>query len=94
MARPQVFEGTLDEIQDRLRELRGNPRLTLIISEEADKVAQPMLLHHATPEERARALNEIAEMNRGLPVLPAEAFRRYARIITIVEPQHVRSEAV
>jgi hypothetical protein len=29
-----------------------------------------------TPQEVIRALDELAEMNRGLPVLPAEAFER------------------
>lgn len=76
MTQPQVIKGTPQEIQDYLQGLEGNTRLTLIIPAEGEQEETPKNLHHATPEERARALDEIAEMNRNLPVLPPEAFRR------------------
>jgi hypothetical protein len=49
-------------------------RLTLIIP--GDDMTQTRNLYHATAEERSRALDEIAEMNKGVPVLPAEAYNR------------------
>ena len=76
MAQPQVIEGTPEEIQSYLKELNENTRLTLIIPAEGERKETPKNLHRATPEERARALDEIAEMNRDLPALPDEAFRR------------------
>jgi hypothetical protein len=76
MTRPQVIEGTPEEIQDHLKTLNSNMRLTLIVPAQSEQGEMPKNLHHATPEERARALDEIAEMNRDLPVLPPEAFRR------------------
>ncbi len=72
---PQVIEGNLTEIQAYLKGLNGNTRLTLIIPGEGEQES-PKNFYHATPEERARALDEIAEMNRDLPALPEEAFRR------------------
>jgi len=76
MTQPQVIEGTPKEIQDHLKSLNGNTRLMLIVPAEKEQEEATKNLHHATPEERARALDEIAEMNRDLPVLPDEAFRR------------------
>lgn len=64
------------EIQDRLKGLSEDVRLTLIVPAESEPGETLPNLHHATPEERARALDEIAEMNRDLPALPAEAYRR------------------
>jgi hypothetical protein len=71
-----VIEGTPKEIQDHLKGLNGNTRITLIVPAEGEQVEAPQNLHQATPEERARALDEIAEMNRDLPALSDEAFRR------------------
>jgi hypothetical protein len=76
MAQPQVIQGTLQEIQDCLKGLNGNMRLTLIVPAEEEQEEPPKNFHHATPEERARALDEIAEMNRDLPILPPEAYNR------------------
>ena len=76
MTQPQVIQGTPKEIQDRLQGINRNTQLTLIIPAEEEPEEQPKNLHHATPEERARALDEIAKMNRDLPALPDEAYRR------------------
>ena len=76
MTQPQVIEGTPKEIRDHLKGLNGKTRLTLIVPAESDQEETPQNLHHASPEERARALDGIAEMNRDIPALPPEAFRR------------------
>lgn len=72
---PQVIEGNPREIQDHLKGLGGNVRLTLIVNADGDLHETRNNIHH-TPEERARALDEVAAMNRDLPALPPEAFRR------------------
>jgi hypothetical protein len=72
----QVIEGTPTEIRERLKSVSDNVRLTLIISAESEQVEIPKNLHHATPEERAQALDEIARMNKNVPVLPPEAYNR------------------
>lgn len=76
MAQAVVVEGTPVEIQDHLKTLNGNVRLTLIIPVESELQEAPENLYHATPQERARVLDEIAEMNRDLPALPDQAFSR------------------
>ena len=76
MAQVQVIEGTRKEIQDHLETLDGNIRLTLIVPAESEPIGAPQNLHNATPEERARALDEIAELNQGIPVLRLEAYNR------------------
>ncbi len=76
MTQPQVIEGTPTEIQDHLKGLNGNTRLTLIVPADGEQQETPKNLHHATPEERARALDEIAAMNKDVPVLPPEAYNR------------------
>jgi hypothetical protein len=78
MAQVQVIEGTRKEIQDHLNTLDSNLRLTLIVQADGEPSEAPKNLYYATPDERARALDEIAEMNKGVPVLPAEAFNREA----------------
>ena len=76
MIQPQVIEGTPKEIQSHLQGLKGNTRLTLIVPAEGEQEEALRNLHHATPEERAYALNEIAELNKNVPVLPSEAYNR------------------
>jgi hypothetical protein len=76
MTQPHVIEGTPTEIRDRLQGINGNTRLTLIIPAEGEQENAPKNLHHATPEERARALDEIATMNKDVPELPPEAYNR------------------
>ncbi len=76
MTQAQVIEGTPKEIQDHLKTINGNIRLTLIVPVEGEEEETPQNLHHATPEERARALDEIAQMNKDVPVLPPEAYNR------------------
>lgn len=77
MIQPQVIIGTPRELADRLKGLDENLRATLIVPAElSEQEEEPKNLHHASPEERARALDEIAEMNRDLPALPPEAYKR------------------
>ena len=76
MTQAQVIEGTPREIQDHLKTLNDNMRLTLIIPAESEQVETLKNLYHATPEERARALDEVAEMNKNVPVLPSEVYNR------------------
>jgi len=72
----QVIEGTPDELREYLSQLDGNLRLTLLIPAGSELEETPENLRKSTPEERSRALDEIAEMNRDLPALPPEAFSR------------------
>ena len=76
MTQPQVIEGTPQEIQECLKSLNGNMRLTLIVPADSEQEGMLKNLHHATPKERVRALDDIAEMNREIPALPNEAFKR------------------
>jgi hypothetical protein len=76
MTQPQVIEGTPKEIQNHLKTLNDKMRLTLIVPAESEQEETPKNLHHATPQERARALDEIADMNKDVPVLPPEAYNR------------------
>ena len=76
MTQAQVIEGTPREIQDHLKTLNDNMRLTLIIPAESEQAETLKNLYHATPEERARALDEVAEMNKNVPVLPSEVYNR------------------
>jgi hypothetical protein len=64
MAPAQVIDGTPREIQDCLDGLNGNARLILIVPADAEKDGMLQDLHYATPDERARALDEIAEGKR------------------------------
>lgn len=66
-----VIEGTRDEVKNHLRSVRADARLTLIVRKESSATSRP-----TTPEARAQALDKIAEMNREVPALPAEAFNR------------------
>ncbi len=72
----QVIEGTPKEIQGLLRTLSDTIRLTLIVPPESEHIEGAKNLVHSTPEDRARALDEIAAMNRDLPALPNEVFSR------------------
>ncbi len=75
----KVRESRLLELPEEAQELGLQPGEEITVSVERNGEAQeetPKNLHHATPEERARALDEIAEMNRNISALPAEAFRR------------------
>ena len=51
MTQAQVIEGTPKEIQDHLKTLNGNMRLTLIVPAESEQVEALKNLYHATPEE-------------------------------------------
>jgi hypothetical protein len=76
MSIAQVIHGTRDQILDHLKTVHGRSQLTLIVEnadEHPDAVAN---LHEASPEERSRALDEIAASNKDVPILPPEAFNR------------------
>ncbi len=65
-----------DGIGDLLPEMDRRTRVTLIIPTGGLEGPRLPTLHHATHEERARALDELAAANRHIPPLPAEAFTR------------------
>ncbi len=71
-----MIEGTPQELVDKLKGFSRTLRLTLVVPGQVEQDEMPQNLHHGTPEERSRALDEIAGMNRGIPALPPEAFSR------------------
>jgi hypothetical protein len=77
MTLAQVIEGTWEEIKrqtDELASRYAGKRLKLILlTEESEQLP---VAHGATPEEKIRVLDALAEKNRELPVLPPEAFER------------------
>lgn len=78
MAEPQVLEGTWEEILPRAEELArqySGQRLKLVIEPE-ERLPSAGTQRRISPEEMIRTLDELAERNRGLPVLPPEAFER------------------
>jgi hypothetical protein len=81
MSEAQVLEGTWEEIGPKAQEIGrryGRRRLKLILlSEDPEPAAKPELPKPTlSPEESIRVLDELAESNRNLPVLPPEAFSR------------------
>lgn len=76
MKSPNVLEGTWEEInRNHAAELTGRQVRLIVIPDDKGR-QQENNLFHATPEERSAALDALAEMNRGLPTLPPEAFDR------------------
>jgi hypothetical protein len=76
MKSPTVLEGTWEEInRDHAAELTGR-HVRLIVIPDDKGSEQEDNFFRATPEERSAALDALAEMNRGLPILPPEAFDR------------------
>ncbi|MGA7878614.1 MAG: hypothetical protein WCA08_23340 [Desulfoferrobacter sp.] len=77
MTKARVIEGTWEEIRrqtDKLARRFAGKRLKLILlTEEPEPSA---IAHESMPEEKIRLLDALAEKNRGLPVLPPEAFER------------------
>ena len=73
-----VLEGTWEEIARQAARFAGKRvRLTVLGDEEQEAPARNTPLSMtATPEELIRALDQLAEQNRHLPVLPPEAFER------------------
>ena len=91
MAQPKIPEGTRKELQDYLNRQPEQRRFRLVPVEAgtpgvngiAEGLTEATVGGTAsryradlTPEERIRALDVAAEKNRGLPVLPPEAFDR------------------
>jgi hypothetical protein len=72
----QVLQGTWDEIAAHAEELRQRRRLVLIVPAVDEPLGGSSSEPSLSPEERIAALNELAERNRYLPVLPPEAFER------------------
>jgi len=77
MTRARVIEGTWEEIKRQTDELArrfpGKRLKLILLTEEAEPLPAA---HEATPEEKIRLLDALAEKNRELPVLPPEAFER------------------
>ncbi|MBW3625750.1 MAG: hypothetical protein KY468_20335 [Armatimonadetes bacterium] len=77
-----IIEGTWEEVAQRADELAGKRvRLTVLKDEKKrEKIPEGVDKNHfyftATPEEWRQALDALAEKNRGIPVLPPEAFER------------------
>lgn len=71
MALAHVVEGDWETINAHLTRHRGDRRFTLIVHAPSEETSSSLSV-----EERIRALDELAEQNRGLPVLPDEAYSR------------------
>ena len=66
-----TYEGTIEELIVRLKTFPGKMKARLqLLPDDEDN------LFNASPEERSNALDEIAAMNKGRPVLSTEALRR------------------
>ena len=75
MAETQVIEGIWEDITSRhSADLKGR-WVRLIVASEDEQLVEGNLFH-ATPEERAKALDAIAEMNASVPPLTNESFER------------------
>jgi len=75
LEQPRVYEGTWDELAQRADEIRGYPKLMLIVPPRGD--AQPSRYRaDLTPEERIQVLDTDAERNKSIPALPPHAFSR------------------
>jgi hypothetical protein len=75
MAETQVIEGIWEDITSKHGTSLKGRRVRLIVVSEDEQAVEGNLFH-ATPEERAKALDAIAEMNASIPPLPSEAFER------------------
>jgi hypothetical protein len=69
----QVIEGTWKEVLPRISEFAGRKFRIHALSEESEISHEAMTF---APEEIICALDELAEMNRDLPVLSPDAFER------------------
>lgn len=72
----QILEGTWDEIAVHAQDLRGYPKLQLIIPEANGQPAINPFRADLSAAERIRLMDAFAESNRDLPNLPDEAFDR------------------
>lgn len=75
LAENEVVEGRWEDLLLRSNEFYGK-RVRISVVADGVPDHERANLFHATPEERARALDEIAQMNTNLPVLPPEAYNR------------------
>ena len=75
MAQAKIFEGTWEELLVRADEFRRFPKLTLLVPQ-PDRLVTIQYRADLTAEERIRMLDALAERNRHVPALPAEAFER------------------
>lgn len=75
MVQSKVIEGTGEELEMYLHQ-RPKQRFRLVALPPIDEEAEPLTSKALTPEEKIRALDALAEMNRDLPGLPDEAFDR------------------
>ena len=77
-----VIEGTWEEVAEHADELAGKRVRLTVLKEQVRETKTPPgvdrdhFYFKATPEEWRQALDELAEMNRGIPSPPPEAFER------------------
>ena len=74
MAAPTIVEGTGEEIAAQLKR-QPNQRFRLVPLVDTRETAIPRNTA-LSPQERIRALDELAALNTGLPILTDEAFDR------------------
>jgi hypothetical protein len=72
---PQILEGTWEELSARADEFPRSKRLVLIVPGDEPPTVDS-LPRSSSAEERIAALNALAERNRHLPILSADAFER------------------
>jgi hypothetical protein len=75
MIQARVYEGTWDELVQRADELRGYPKLMLIVPPREEALPSRYRAD-LTPEERIRILDVVAERNKNIPALPPHALSR------------------
>ncbi len=77
MTPPQLVVGSPQEILERLKLIDPDARVTLVIPGQIeDEETSSTSGSRMTRLQRAKALDQIADMNRDLPALPDEAYRR------------------
>ncbi len=81
----QVLEGTWEEVMEQARQLareHAGERVRLVVIDDVPGTDAATLRPQdpsrcgLSVDEKIRMLDELAEQNRGLPVLPPEAFER------------------
>ena len=75
MTQAKIFEGTWEELAVHADEFRTASKLTLIVLEQ-DVPCTSRYRADLSPKERIQMLDALAERNRHIPALPAEAFDR------------------
>ena len=76
MQQYEILEGTPHEILSRVKSLGKGVHLTLIVRQPDIIHAEPTKLQSAACGEVERALDELGDMFKHLPILPPEAYNR------------------